>query len=511
MSEEELIEVKPEFITISPKQFHMVIQGDVRKALTRLPDESVDCVVTSPPYWGLRDYKIESSIWDGDDSCEHEWAETDGIRRSWGNSSRLEGSKQGTVRGAMTNVDALTKHSDFCSKCLAWKGQLGLEPTFQLYVKHIVEVFHDVRRVLKKSGSLWLNLGDTYYGGKGKSGAASADETSERFERGETFQKGEYEIGTDRPQNFPQGNLQAKCLIGIPWRVALAMIDDGWILRNSVIWSKPNHMPSSVKDRLSNGYEFIFHFVQNGRYFYDLDAVREPHSENYLRENRPAGILRQKLYPNSRERYSGTGDPHLAQFTGDPKIEKTTGELTANPLGKNPGDVWTITTQPFPEAHFATFPEKLVERPIKASCPAEVCVKCGKARERITKTDYIDDGGKIASVHKNDDNATTFERGYAHKKGGFNEWLLKHGNQERRPITQTLGWTICSCPEKSYYPGIVLDPFAGSGTVALVAKNLQRSSISIEVNPEYVEMLKRRIDFGAPTIDSGIKWIEIKS
>jgi len=191
----------------------------------------------------------------------------------------------------------------------------------------------------------------------------------------------------------------------------LAMIDDGWVLRNKLIWYKPNGMPSSVRDRFCNKWESVMFFVKQGHYYFDLDAVREPHIGRDVRK---------AWWSRKPEKASGP-----MERGGRSQWERN-GELwERNPAGKNPGDVWEITTQPFAEAHFATFPEALPERCIKASCPTN---------------------------------------------------------------------------------GIVLDPFAGSGTTALVAKRLQRSSVSIEIKPEYVEMIKRRIDFGSPSIDGGIEW-----
>lgn len=473
------------------KQFHSVLQGDVRKALATLPDGLVDCVMTSPPYWGLRDYKIEPVVWDGVEGCEHEWGEELVRVQSGGGNNGVPEEWQRPSRQAHTGGSS----GQFCSKCSAWKGQLGLEPTFQLYVKHIVDVFHQVKRVLKKTGCLYLNLGDTYNG----SGERNPDKWN--------FKEVAYK------PSFRDKQLSQKCLIGIPERIMLGLIDDEWILRNKIIWHKPNHMPSSVKDRFSNGWEAIYFFVKQARYWFDLDAVREPHTTN---ENRPHGIIRAREWGY---------DSKFAGLMGIPdKPQKTTREGTmlpegarirhgldgstlgeTNPSGKNPSDFWTVNTQPFPEAHFATFPEKLVERPIKASCPAEICITCGKARERIVEKQIPKMGVDLPADYDEGsfaDNIKLSKNSGLRFKGNKEEW---YAWQEQHPA-KTLGWTTCSCSEKSYRAGIVLDPFAGSGTVALVAKSLQRSSISIEIKPEYVEILKRRIGFGEPTINDSIEW-----
>jgi DNA modification methylase len=380
--------------SVGAKQTHTIIQGDVRKALATLPDESVDCVVTSPPYWGLRDYKIEPVVWDGVEGCEHEW----GAPQIFVHQGGATGAEQSIIGATKSGERKPRGAHQFCLRCGAWKGQLGLEPTFQLYVKHIVDVFHEVHRVLKKTGSLYLNLGDTY--------------SSDTKDSGGPINKQGIE-GVDAQHFNPIKiirTLPSKCLIGIPERVMLGLIDDGWILRNKIIWSKPNHMPSSVKDRFSNGWEAIYLFSKQGRYYFDLDAVREP----YIGRD-----VRKAWWSRKPEKASGP-----MERGGRSQWERN-GELwERDPAGKNPGDVWEITTQPFAEAHFATFPEALPERCIKASCPTD---------------------------------------------------------------------------------GVVLDPFAGSGTTTLVAKRLQRSSVSVEVKPEYVEMIKRRIYFGS-SIDGSIEW-----
>jgi DNA modification methylase len=386
--------------SVGAKQTHTIIQGDVRKALATLPDESMDCVVTSPPYWGLRDYKVEPVVWDGVEGCEHDFSVK--YHKPKGGGDPVESTQVGNNR----TVPHFSYDSVFCSKCSAWKGQLGLEPTFQLYVEHIVGVFHEVKRVLKKTGSLYLNLGDTYSGsnaGRNADGTVAAN-MMKYPSQAEAIPSSELG-GLQRETGLP-----SKCLIGIPERVMLAMIDDGLVLRNKIIWHKPNGMPSSVRDRFSNKWESVYFFVKSKRYYFDLDAVREPHIGRDVRK---------AWWSRKPEKASGP-----MERGGRSQWERN-GELwERNPAGKNPGDVWEITTQPFAEAHFATFPEALPERCIKASCPTN---------------------------------------------------------------------------------GIVLDPFAGSGTTALVAKRLQKSSISIEVKPEYVEMIKRRIYFGS-SIDGGIEW-----
>lgn len=246
-----------------------LFHGDALAVLREMPDQSVDCCVTSPPYFGLRDY--------GSD------------------------------------------------------GQYGLEASPAEYVENMRALFAEVRRALSDDGTLWLNLGDTYYSGKG---AAVGPDKKQPARRG--YVRPVDKSGSDWAK--------PKSLLGIPWRVAFALQDDGWILRNDIIWSKPNAMPESVTDRLSSRHEHLFMLTKSRRYWFDLDPIREPHvsepgreGSNYMRGQkamRPVG-------PNSGAYSEG---------------------------GRNPGDVWSIATQPFPGAHFAVMPPELARRAVVAGC-----------------------------------------------------------------------------------------------------------------------------------------------
>src|SRR3990172_4550060 len=267
--------------------------GHVLDRLRELPDASVHCVVTSPPYWGLRDYsrcgcslksptstissrpdesanpgsassvqlkepdpncpKCHGSgkddsltvIWDAVEGCEHEWTSES---RYWDNRSASlnETTLKGDKRDARGQIE-----SSFCLKCGAWRGQLGLEPTIDLYVKHIVAIFREVRRVLRDDGTCWINLGDCYSGGKGEGGNSKGDEHGQEFHgnRGNT-------------------GLKPKDMVGMPWRVAFALQADGWWLRSAIIWSKLNPMPESTTDRPTSSYEHVFLLAKAERYFY---------------------------------------------------------------------------------------------------------------------------------------------------------------------------------------------------------------------------------------------------
>ena len=299
-----------------------IYQGNCIEVLKDFPDESIDCVVTSPPYWGLRDYNEEE--------------------------------------------------------------QLGLEETPEEFVANLVKVFSEVKRVLKSSGSVWLNLGDSY--------AMSSMRGKNSEFKGAVNQSKQGIVGIDK--KIPIG-LKPKDLVGIPFRVAFALQADGWYLRQDIIWHKPNPMPESVQDRCTKSHEYIFLLTKSPKYFYDIDAIREPFN---------IGALKRVNQNIKKQIGSKRGNGGL----------KPNGNMKAvgdQEKGANKKSVWKITTKPYKEAHFATFPIELPITCIKAGCP----------------------------------------------KGG-----------------------------------IVLDPFFGSGTTGLAAQELHRHWVGIELNPEYIEIAKRR-------------------
>ena len=302
-----------------------ILQGDSLQVLKTLSSESVDMVITSPPYWALRDYGVE--------------------------------------------------------------GQLGLEPTFQEYITKLCDIFDEVKRVLKKEGTCWVNLGDTYGGsGKGVSNNGIGNSTLGGKEKLKNLAKENWKFDK-RPKT--ENEIQ-KSLCQIPSRFAIEMCNRGWILRNEIIWHKPNCMPSSVEDRFTVDFEKLFFFVKNKKYYFEqqLDKYTEP-------INRWGGTIVKRL--------NGSDEYGVKQRIRDYRPIKD---------GKNKRSVWTINTRPFKEAHFATFPEALIETPIKAGCPTG---------------------------------------------------------------------------------GLILDPFMGAGTTAVVAHKLGRHYLGIELNPNYIKIAEERI------------------
>ena len=355
----------------------MIIQGNA----LHLPiaDNTVQCCVTSPPYYGLRDYG--TAKWQGGDpNCDH--LQTNDTR------------DRADVKQVSNAGTSKLGYKDICGKCGAIRidDQIGLESTPDEYVAKLVAVFREVKRVLKDDGVVFLNLGDSYYTTNPGSGGKTAKQSSNRGSFHAGFQRaGAYGTSGKEPVSYTTAyHLKPKDLIGIPWMAAFALRADGWYLRSDIIWHKPNPMPESVKDRPTKAHEYVFLLSKSARYYYDNEAVMED----------AAG---------GRERFGGAkyGDKGLDKSRNDTaRFDETIVSV------RNKRSVWTITTQPFKGAHFAVMPEKLVEP----------CVLAG-----------------------------------------------------------------------SRVGDIVLDPFAGSGTVGVVAQKLGRAFIGIELNPEYVKLAEARL------------------
>jgi len=311
------------------------LQGDVFDNIKKLDDNTIDCVVTSPPYWGLRDYGVD--------------------------------------------------------------GQLGLEKTYQEHIQNIVELFRAMKPKLKDSATVWLNYGDSY---ASTVNGTKVKDMKKSLQKNRTSKiKGVYDDRgfVDKPFSTIQGSLKPKDLVMIPNRIAIALQDDGWWIRSEIIWHKPNPMPESTKDRPTSCHEKIWLITKSKKYYYDADSIREPVAQGTITR------LSEKNLKNQKGSTRGNGGM------------KSNGNM--KPVGnmetKNKRNVWTVTTKPCKEAHFATFPKDLIEPCIKAGCPEN---------------------------------------------------------------------------------GIVFDPFGGSGTTGIVAKSLNRKAILSELNPEYIEIAKVRIN-----------------
>src|SRR3990167_1356453 len=355
---------------------------DCLEGLKQLDDNSIDCVMTSPPYWSLRDYGSSvETIWDSladsvGTKCEHKW--TDEIPYAKRDDRTPEEKRsQGATVGNNINSENFAKGNSgtFCIKCSAWKGQLGLEPTFDLYIKHLIQIFDEIKRVLKKEGTCWVNIGDTYASGGGASRHKGYNDP--KYPNGRT---GEFE----EPNTNPQKGATEKSLCQIPSRFAIEMTNRGWILRNKIIWNKPNCMPSSAEDRFTVDFEEIFFFVKSKKYYFEQQLEKAIWAEKDYRSKIEGGVLSGGKtatgeYATKRVAYSkkvkdsveffgeGSGNP------GNGLYGSTLGEITPNmEMGlKNKRTVWRINTKGYSEAHFATYPEALVEPMIKAGCPKD--------------------------------------------------------------------------------------------------------------------------------------------
>jgi len=400
-----------------------------------------------PALLGLRDYGTPPQVWGGDGRCRHQWGTEgkSGQRLRNGESSSTINNGRITKRPTGETLHPAT--GAFC-RCGAWRGSLGLEPTYQLYVDHLVEVLREVRRVLRPDGTLWLVIGDCYATGGGKAKRAGGRGQGDRWEQyGPRGYQGIGETGF-QPNRMPQPGLKPKDLVGIPWRVAFALQDDGWWLRRDNVWHKPNPMPESTKDRCTSSHEYLFHLTKSARYFFDHEAIKEPFATD-PRENYPgrAAILGRGRQPSSQA--------PLGSARRD-----NTGGYPPNGGGRNKRSVWTIATSPYPGAHFATFPPALVEPCILAGTSARgCCPKCGAGWVRVVEKGAIQStgGSKTGARASNMETVAPFRsRRTENRDYNTGEFV------QRAYIT--IGWRAsCSCKAGAAIPATVLDPFLRLG------------------------------------------------
>ena len=362
------------------------LQGNCLEKITELKDDSIDCVVSSPPYFGLRNYEVD--------------------------------------------------------------GQFGLEKTYQEYIANTLKVFAAFRPKLKDQATIWWNVGDSYNAGRNGGHAGGKKQNHSKY-----IQRS----GSNVP------GLKPKDLLMIPNRVAIALQEAGWYIRSEIIWHKPNPMPESVTDRPTACHEKIWLITKNKKYYYDHEAIKEPTVSGQIKTN---------------IKYGGNkyGD-HKDHPTKSGNIYKDTGK-------RNKRNVWTVTTKPFREAHFATFPPDLIEPCVLAGCPEKVCAECGSPyipnyKRTDNNKNYIQTKGKDTPNIK---------------KGGVR--LDKNGTSPHfnAPTIEFLNLKKnCNCKTDKFKSGIVLDPFGGAGTTGLVAKKNNRNAILIELNPEYIKIAEKRI------------------
>ncbi len=339
-------------------------------------------------------------------------------------------------------------------------GQLGLEKTPEEYIERMVGVFRHVWRVLRDDGTCWLNMGDSYaQGGKQATKTELAEDKQRAKDKNYSTEAYAGYDGWNRAANTAVSGLKPKDLCMMPARLAIALQADGWYLRSDIIWAKPNPMPESVTDRPTKSHEHIFLLTKRSKYFYDADAVREPHARLWDESNK--GNL---AHPTGKALEQGSGFCHHGDYP------------LPNPAGRNKRDVWTIPTQSFPEAHFATFPEKLVQPCIKAGTSEKgCCPECGSPWVRVVEKDR-----------------QPTRAGLSQKTEDYN-----YDTQRHCTTSTTIGWKpTCECNPVSVstpIPCTVYDPFAGAATTCLVAYKLNRHYVGTELNAEYIEMAEKRL------------------
>lgn len=492
---------------------------DVLDGLRALPERSIHMAVTSPPYWALRDYKIEPSVWGGDPDCRHDFAATSMPGGSGNGHSRRRDNLGGHARGGL--------QPGYC-RCGAWQGCFGLEPSPELYVEHAVTIFRELRRVLRDDGTLWLNLGDSY-ADAGKNGGTDGNKNLHSNN------------GTLRSP--PRGVLKSGDLVNLPHRVAEALQADGWYWRATIVWAKRSPMPESVA-----GWRWVRHRVKvagtgyNAEHphpskCYDGLTMRRPHSGGVpkggvaewndcpgCKKCRAAGgyVLRKGSWrPTTSHEYlfmlTKSADYFCdgeavreacvsdggASFGNVDSADDAAGNWAqarrcgrddreryiAN--GRNMRGVWWLSSAPFPEAHFATFPPEVPRRCILAGTSDKgYCAGCGEPWAPVVETSNAgksDYNGKFS----NGDPGSAGRNILASVKAARDA-----GGSHDNPFaaTQVIGWRptcACGCPETT--AAIVLDPFAGAGTTGLVAQQLGRRFIGFERSPKYTRMARKRI------------------
>jgi DNA modification methylase len=440
-----------------------VMRGHVLEQLRLLPDASVQCICFSPPYFGLRDYKTEPTIWGGN-----------------------------------------------------WRGELGSEPTSELFVSHLVEVMRELWRVLRPDGTVWLNINDSYGGsGKGPTGHNGIGVQAKRQGFTDKLSPG-----------------RAKSMHLIPERLKIALYDDGWVIRSTIVWAKTAPMPESVRDRPSQSWESVILLSKSDRYYFDQEALRDPFTSNWdLVTNNPGVLKGQTKY----SRNDALGGPHRGFRNG------------ANPSGRQGRNVWHIGPNPSNYAycvycnriyqkmtlkliiktlacdiatrseiiirlcascyrsdgwvdHFSVFPPEIPRRAIMAgTSDYGACVECGAPWRRVVKHTKLSDLKVRYAAGEPSKHNARIAIGLRSNKSGLNGSNSHNESTPGSPITTTTGWEpTCTHRNAGVRPCVVLDPFVGTGTTILEADQLGRAGIGIELNERYAKLTLARLHSETP-------------
>lgn len=449
-------------------------QGHVLDVLAAMEPESVQCVVTSPPYWGLRSYNTDPQLWGNHNGCAHDLAAAPG-KVLTGGTGEASG-KQLTNAGSQYGNDWATVHpagyraSDthpgplqhagntgrenrsgaVCQHCQAFYGELGSEPTPAMFVEHLVEVFRGVWRVLRDDGTCWINLGDSY----------AANRTYQVTDNKSV------DVGNTGGMRVPPG-LKSKDLCLLPERLAIALQDDGWYVRSRIAWCKSSAMPESVQDRPTGAWEHIWLLAKARHYFYDADAVRQP-----------ALLTGGGTVPT----------PDKAARAG--LTSNGTGATTLRSkdiAGANLRNYWVLGPEPLREQHYAAFPSEIPRRAILAGTSERgACATCGAPWARVVERTGVDNASNEV--------VPDYDVPGLSKGSSADRVRRLSGATYQRVVAATDHWTpTCQCGTDETRPCVVLDPFNGSGTSMVVARALGRYAVGVELNPAYCAMAMKRL------------------
>lgn len=482
-------------------------QGHILDVLAAMDAESVNCIVTSPPYWSLRKYDAEDTTWGGSPGCEHDFEtkiRTGEVRKNEA-LKNMDGDGSHPRQSSPEAFEKVAYELATCSRCGAWRGQYGLEPVpwcwrfdepcGACYVCHTRQVWAALRRVLRRDGVMWWNIGTGYAGSNGTGGGPGDKQFTN--------------VGSRKPATGKVTGFKPKDLIPMHAILELAAIHDGWWLRSEIIWAKPNAMPESVRDRPTDAHEYVLLLAKSKTYWWDQEAVREPHTSiERLNGKEPKFAPHQWLPEGNGYNHNRAGGDGVGYAAA----------------GRNIRTVWTFPTAQKPAAHFATFPEELPRRAILASCPpvGKRC-DCDEIIETPLGSGPSEDPtmltgrGGLNRVRRDDEGTRPITRreqrwhaqqlrgndAAAEASGAAFAHYIRTDASGARPLPEPLrrdfmerGWISDAPPcEHPIEPaGTVLDPFAGTATTGVVALRLGRRFVGIELSEKYAEMARAKLD-----------------
>ncbi len=479
-----------------------VLLGDALQQLKTLPDGCVDLVVSSPPYYNLRNYGTPPVIYGGDPGCEHDFVETERVRRS---SDSKPGAKSSSNPGSIARD--VPVRSGTCSKCGAWEGDLGMEPTVDLFVANLVSIMREVWRVLKPTGVVFINIADSYASGKGSCLNPGGGKDSLGQQR---KADGAHPTHRGNKSELAAQKIRPKSQMLIPERFRIAMQLDGWICRDAPVWVKGreyadddvgmNPMPGSQKDRCTSAYEFVYMFTKEERYFFDWQAIAEPPRESSIARlgqdvEAQTGSTRAngggKTNGNMKAVLSGSFARSTKYGDSPPPGQMPQHRADRENIDYNsvalvmPRNVWIFPTRGYKGSHYATFPPELPRRCILVGSSAHGCCSaCGKPWVRVSKAE-------IAPGQNRNPQTEREQAGCAVENQGSKRH--RDGDRGGHMVVEQQGWQpTCTC-DAPVSPAVILDPFMGSGTTAQVAEELGRDWIGIDLDARNMKLVEERL------------------